>query len=364
MANTLKYMDIVDWVTTQIATGALLPKDKFLSEAALGERFDCSRQTVRRALEVLARRGHITRVQGSGTYISADQPDPGSPSAGGEGPSMTVGVISTYLDDYIFPSIIRGIEGVFSTEGFAVQLTSTGNSVAGETRALQLMMARKLDGLIVEPTRSALPCANLDLYKAIARRGTPLVFIDSFYPELSNPYVALDDVKAGYVATQHLLGMGHRRIAGIFPHSHRQGHLRYLGYVKALSEHGIPILDERVLWYSKETMPRLLHGDQLWDHLAACTAVLCFNDATAVTVVEALRERDRSVPEDLSVVGIDDSILARSHSLTSVAHPSDQLGESAARLLLSMIRRSEGSTILFPPRLVVRGSVRKLEASS
>jgi len=356
MADSPKYMDIVTWAMQQISTNRFQPNDRFLSEAELGDMFSCSRQTVRRALEVLEHQGSITRVQGSGTYVA---PSPsGDPEGDSDAPSMTVGVVSTYLDDYIFPSIIRGIEEVFSSEGFAIQLTSTKNAVAGERKALQLMLARRLDGLIVEPTRSALPCANLDLYQAFSRKGIPLVFIDSFYPELPNPYVALDDVKAGYVATQHLLNMGHRRISGLFPHSHRQGHMRYLGYVQALSEQQIPIHDDRILWYSKE---HPLQSDHLLDGISDSTAVLCFNDRMALTIIDLLRDKGKRVPEDISVVAIDDSILAKVVSLTSVAHPSEELGGTAARLLLSMIKGAEGNTFLFPPRLVVRDSVRRVD---
>lgn len=360
MANALKYMDIVEWTMEQIANGVFQPEDKFLSEAALGKRFNCSRQTVRRALDVLEQRGLVTRVQGSGTFISPVKSHATRQSSVGKQRAMTVGLISTFLDNYIFPSIIRGIEGIISAEGYAVQLASTNNLVAGETRALQLMMERHLDGLIVEPTRSALPCANLDLYHTIVQRGIPLVFIDSFYPELSIPYVALDDVKAGYVATQHLISMGHRSIAGIFPHSNRQGHLRYLGYLKALTEQGIPIRDDRVCWHSKENMLQILYSNSLMETLSTCTAVLCYNDVTALTVIDFLRQNDRNVPEDLSVMGIDNSELARLSSLTSIVHPAERLGETTAKLLLSMINGSKGENILFPPQLVIRSSVRQL----
>ncbi len=360
MSSNLKYVDIVEWTTKQIATGAFQPKDKFLTEAALCERFGCSRQTVRRALEVLEQRGHVTRIQGSGTYISSGAAQAAGRSAERGGPSMTVGVISTYLDDYIFPSLIRGIEGIFSSEGYAVQLTSTKNLVAGETMALQLMLERRVDGLIVVPTRSALPCGNLDLYRAIMKMSLPLIFIDSSYAELSVPYVALDDEKAGYAATRYLLDMGHREIAGVFNHSLRQGHLRYLGYTKALAEQGIPVSEDRICWYSKEDLQHLLEGEMLWERLSSCTAVLCFNDRVALPIMDLLRQKGRRVPEDLSVVGIDNSKLGQSHSLTSVDHPSEELGEAAAKMLLSMIKGSEGKDILFPARLVERGSVRRL----
>lgn len=360
MANTPKYMDIVDWTLKQITTGAIKPKEKFLSESALGDKFNCSRQTVRRALEVLEQRGIVTRIQGSGTYISSVNLHNKLQNDGNNTGVMTVGLISTFLDNYIFPSIIRGIEGIFSAGGLALQLASTNNLVAGETRALQLMMERKLDGLIVEPTRSALPCVNLDLYHKITQMGVPLIFIDSFYPELPIPYVALDDVKAGYVATEHLIKMGHRNIAGIFPHSNRQAHLRYLGYVKALTDNEITIQDERVFWYSKENMQQILYGNPLLECISICTGVLCYNDVTAMMLTDFLRKNGKNVPYDCSVIGIDNSELAKFSNLTSVAHPAEQLGEAAAKLLLSMINGSDGKNILFPPRLVKRSSVRNI----
>lgn len=362
MATTRKYADIVDWAIQQMATGVFQPNQRFLSEAALGERFDCSRQTVRRALEVLEQRGHVTRQQGRGTYVSASPRTGVSPRGAHESSTMTVGMVSTYMDSYIFPGIMRGIEGVLATEGYALHLTSTRNLVAGETRALQSMLSRRLDGLIIEPTRSALPCANLDLYRTITQRAIPVVCIDSYYPELTIPVVALDDEKAGYVATQHLLSMRHRKIACVFPHSHRQGHLRYLGYVKAHSELGIPIREERVFWYARESLSQVLKSSQFLEGLAATTALLCYNDQTAVTVMDTLRQSGRRVPEDISVVGIDNTELARVCSLTSVVHPAERVGEAAARLLLSMIGGSTGASMLFAPELVVRTSVRRLES--
>jgi len=361
MDSTPKYMDIVDWTIEQIAAGTFQPKNKFLSEAALGVKFSCSRQTVRRALEVLEQQGHITRVRGSGTYISQGRVLAVRQPSGDREPSMTVGIISTYLDDYIFPSLIRGIEAVLSADGYAVQLASTNNMTSAEARTLKLMLERRVDGLIVIPTRSGLPCVNLNLYQTIIQEGIPLLFIDSFYPELSVPYVSLDDVQAGYIAAQHLIGMGHRNIAGIFSHINRQGHLRYLGYVKALNEQGIPVQDDNIFWYSKETALQMLQGNQLWERLSTCTAALCFNDHMALMLIDLLRKRGKSVPDDLSVVGIDNCELAKISSLTSVIHPSEQLGEAAAKQLLLMINGSEGKTILFPPQLKIRSSVRKQE---
>ncbi len=357
MINTPKYTDIVEWTISQISSKAFKPNDRFLSETELGEKFGFSRQTVRRALEVLEQQGHITRIQGRGTYI-ADARLRKASIHGGR--SRTVGVISTYLDNYIFPSIVRSIEGVLSEAGFAVQLASTNNSVQIEARALELMLDRQVDGLIIVPTRSALPCLNLDLYNELIRHGIPMVFIDSYYSELSVPYVALDDVQSGYMAAQHLLEMGHRDVLGIFSHINRQGPLRYSGYARALAENGIPLREELVFWYSKESLQQQLMGGQLSQCLSRSTGALCFNDHMALLLMDHLRKSGKSVPGDYSVVGIDNSEPANISSLTSIVHPSREVGEAAARQLLSIIKGAAGENILFPPQLKIRSSVRKL----
>ena len=360
MASAHKYMDIIAWVRRQITEGVFLPGDKFLSEAALQEQFGVSRQTVRRALEELASSGSILRVQGSGTYIAGASPGPAlqaKPSA-----SSTIGVISTSLDDYIFPSIIRGIEGVFASSGYGLQLASSQDEVAGETRALQRMLESNLAGLVVEPTKSGLPCVNLDLYHRLEQLGIPLVFTDSHYSELSAPFVAPDDEAVGYLATKYLIDMGHRDIVSIFTHSNRAGRLRYLGHMKALSAHGIPLRDDRVHWYTLEDMHHLVNGELFQASLQECTAALCYNDHLGTALSESLGRRGLSIPKDLSIISVDNTALAQLYGFTSVIHPGERLGEAAAKLLLSIINGAPGESILFPPEIFVRNSVKRLEA--
>ncbi|AEC01943.1 transcriptional regulator, GntR family with LacI sensor [Parasphaerochaeta coccoides DSM 17374] len=359
-ASTLKYMDIVNWANIQIASGVFQPGEKLLTEAKLGSKFSCSRQTVRRALEILEQNGKVTSIQGSGTYVTENVALPGQGTDRNKTPSYTIGTVFAFMDNYIFPNIMKGIEGVFTKKGYAVQLALTDNSVSKEASALRFMLARPLDGLIVEPTRSALPCTNLNFYQTAMERGIPVVFIDSYYPELAIPYVALDDARAGYIATRHLLDMGHRNISGIFPYSNRQGHLRYQGYVKALTERGIPVKESHITWYSRETMNQSLHSPLMLDILTECTAVLCFNDWIAVQIKDVLRKNNKSIPDDVSVIGIDDSELARHTGLTSIIHPAWQLGETAASLLLGKINGNKVSSVLLPPALVERSSVKKI----
>lgn len=354
-------MDIVKWTIEQITTGAVQPGKKFYSENMLCEIFGVSRQTVRRALEEIEQMGYVTRIKGSGTYISENQPtNPPKPIAK-HTLSKTVGIITTYLDAYIFPSIIQGIETVLTDSGFTVQLTSTKNLIEGELRALQMMAENNLDGLIIWPSKSGLPCTNQSLYLSLYQKGLPIVFVDSFYAEIPSTYVALDDEGAGKVGVQHLLEMGHREIAGLFPHSDRQGYLRYKGYTKAFTELGLPLQEEHIHWYSKDNLEETLHSPKLWETLSSCTAAFCFNDSLALMLIDILRQKGIHVPDDFSVVGVDNTLMARISNLTSVIHPAERLGESVAKLLISMINGAEGQNILFPPQLVIRDSVKKKE---
>ena len=351
-----KYAALIEWSKDKIHTGEFPVNSKFYSEMDLAVRFGISRQTVRHALEHLEQTGYIRRVRGSGTYVSYTGRDTRSKT-------MNIGVISTYLDDYIFPSIIRGIERVLTRHGYSMQLALTHNQVKNESRALERMLDG-VDGLIMEPTKSGLPNANLDLFAQIEQSGLPLLFFNAHYPALSFPYVALDDEAAGRIATRHLIDAGHRRIAGFFQSDDLQGHLRYSGYSQAMKAAGLPVEDRNTLWYTTEDQPDLMvYTKRIRKRLEGCTALLCYNDQLSLSFLEFCRGQGLRIPEDLSLVSVDNSDLAAicEVPLTSVAHPMEQLGQTAAKNLLGLINGTlSDATFRFAPHLVERNSVRKL----
>jgi len=217
-----KYLQIVSWIHQQIACGFLNVGDKLYTESELCERFGVSRQTVRQALGLLVTDGVISRQRGSGSYIN------GARVTRQAATTMNIGVISTYIDDYIFPSIIRAMEKALRKNNYSMQLCFTSNRIENERQALQSYIDKQsIDGLIAEPTNSALPNPNLPLYAQLAKMGKPVIFFNAYYPESDIPHIALNDRAAGKLATQHLIDMGHRGVAGIFKADDIQGHLRY-----------------------------------------------------------------------------------------------------------------------------------------
>lgn len=354
---TPKYLQLVQWIKQRIKQDGLEKGDRFYTEHAIAEMFSVSRQTVRQAINILINEGVLESRQGSGTYIC-------TPVAAKRVQSRTIGVIVTYFDEYIFPSIINGIESVISERGYTMHVACTRNDKDKEAAALRSMISNNIDGLIVEPTKSALPNGNFDIYREIADKEIPLIFANSYYPDLRFPYVSLDDVKAGYLAVQCLVEMGHSRIAMILKSDDIQGHLRFRGAKEAAYEKDVAISQENTLWFTTEDIKYLEEeSSRLMRYIGDCTAVLCYNDQTAATVLRVLEKAGKKVPQDISVISIDDAnqATACTPKLTTVAHPKKLMGTVLAENLFRLIDGEKfDATYRFAPEIIIRDSVEKI----
>ncbi len=350
-----KHQVLRNWILEQFETGDLQPGDRLPSEHELAARFDFSRQTIRHAIGTLETEGWLERRQGSGTYATAK-------SLTAKRRARTVAVMTTYLDDYIFPDIIRGIERVLTPADCSLSLHLTRNGTEREAECLHDILARPVDGLIAEGTKSAFPNPNLSLYQKLADRGVPVVFINGGYAGLDAAAVLLDDEEAGRLATDSLLALGHQALGALFKVDDIQGHRRYAGFLKAHHAHGLKVREDRVLWFTTEDQPLLSEPDYdnvLLRRFAGVTGLVCYNDQVALGMLGSLRRIGLSVPADLSVVGIDDSHLAglAVPPLTTVAHPRAILGTIAANHILRMMDGDrERIQEVLPPRLVIRES--------
>lgn len=357
--DDFKYLTIVEWAKNYINNENLSPGSRFFSEKDLCDIHSVSRQTVRQALMVLESQNIIWRKRGSGTFVKAAKNNTVQNS-------FNVGVISTYFSDYIFPSIITGIEKVLKANNIGIQLSITHNQVFEESRALKTMLTQNIKGLIVEPSKSALPNPNMKLYDEIKSLNIPLVFFNAKYPWTDFPCVAMDDVMAGRLITNHLFDLGHKKISGIFALDDIQGHKRYQGFMNSFEQHGILTAEQNVLWFSTGEKKSLFTSfeSRINTLLNNSTAVVCYNDSLAVSLLDFCKKENIKVPEDISIVGIDDSKLAAvcEVPLTTVRHPHQLLGEHTAMKLLEIIGNpgAVADDMLFAPELVIRNSAIRL----
>ena len=353
-----KYTQLVNWVKTKVETKELKPGDKLFSENQLSSMFSMSRQTVRHGISKLEQEGIVERIQGSGTYIcnKVKQDTPRT---------FNIAVVTTYVDRYIFTNVIKKMEKVISDAGYFTQIAFTYNTLEQESSILtNFLNKNSVDGIIIEPTKSSLPNPNIELYQEIIDRKLPTVFINSFYPNLNLPHVSMDDQKAGFLAVNHLIEAGHTRIAGIFKADDGQGHLRYAGYINGLLRAGLKIHDDNIIWIDTEDMNHMEDSEKrILSRLNGCTGCICYNDEVAVSVVEMCKRNNISIPDQLSLVSIDDSDLAAQCEvpLTSIAYPIAELSVKAAQNLLQLIEdyRFEANYD-FTPTITIRDSVKRI----
>lgn len=335
----LKYQKLYNWGRTLIMSGVLKNMDKFPSEHMLQKKFGYSRQTVRNALERLEEEELISRVKGSGTYVSYE-PDKDKDKR------PRIGLILSYLSDYLFPQVYEGVESVLREEGYEINVSITRNRLNDEAMYLKGMLERGVSGLIIEGTRSTFPNPNLKLYKEIRRRNIPTLFIHNHYQNEPFDSVEMSDARAGYELTRILIHNGHTRIGGIFKYDDLQGIERFRGFIECLSEFGIDFHEEWVRWYSTRDMEEKLSKkglQRMYRRTKDCTAMILYNDEVAGNYIEFLKDRGLNVPDDISLVSFDDAAPAKESGLTilSAIHPKYNLGRLTARNLLRMMEDSD-----------------------
>lgn len=359
MGRMSKYQQVIEWVQRRLRTGELKTGDRLETEAEIAQRFSFSRQTVRQALTNLEQEGIIEKIQGSGSYIRRQLPRENKLAL-----TRSVTIISSYTDSYIFPRILQSMAAVLEKSGYSTRIMFTNNRRETERKILtQLIQSNSSDPLIIEPVTSAIPNPNLSLYQTLKERGIPILFFNTFYPQADLPHVSLDDVATGRAVTDYLISIGHRRIGCLFKNDDGQGYRRYQGYEEALQDAKIPIDERRVCWVDTIKFREMLKKDSwIIDRLRDCTAVVCYNDEAAYMLTELCQENGVRIPEDLSLVSIDNSRLTELAPvpLTSAHHPMEALGEKTAQILLRMIAEPEKDpasfSYEFQPEITVRRS--------
>ena len=354
-----KYQKIADELRIHIEAGKYRSSSTLPTEFSIAQEYQVSRQTVRQALSMLAKDGLIEKRQGSGSHIlSHEPPQP-------EVPHRTVAVITTYISDYIFPTVLREAEDVFSQHNCTPSLFATQNQVSNERKVLKNLLQMPVDGILVEGTKTALPNPNIDLYQQLIRQGIPLVFMHGNYAELQGACYVLDDnFGGGRQLVRYLAEKGHTRIAGIFKGDDIQGHGRFAGYAAGLREAGLSVDDAHVFWYHTSTKERIMSSPvdqvppELLSAVEGCTAVVCYNDEIASHLEALLLHSGYHIPQDIAVVSFDNSRFSELAPvpLTSLSHAPYNVGRIAAEKLLQMMDRETCDPMLIPWSLIQRQS--------
>lgn len=273
--------------------------------------------------------------------------------------TFTLGVIVPEIVHYFFSSIISGIEDVAYAEGYHVMICQSNENYDREVRNTNALLMSRVDGMLISMSKQT---EEFDHFKAIQKRGIPVVFFDRVCRELYTSTVVSEDHNGAYEATEHLIKNGCRYILHLAgPKGLLISENRKQGYLDAMQAYKLTLGDD---WIVKAdsfgegyhaTLEILRKGDKP-------DAIFAINDNAALGAMKAIKECGLRIPTDIAVVGFSDdpnvNILV-DPPLTSVAQPGYEMGNTAARLFFDHLNKKELREItheVLKTHLIVRQS--------
>ena len=271
-----------------------------------------------------------------------------------------IGLLVPELTNPIFPALAQAMEARATEAGLATILCNTTAAAFREADYVHMLLDRRVDGMIFISCEMTHLAGEHGHYARLVADGARLVFVNGALEALDVPSVSVDERHAGYLATRHLIALGHRRIGFVAgPADYLPTREKGAGREEALRQHGI----------SPDGL--VSHGDftheggrcaarQLLQRADRPTGVICSSDVIAIGVIREARELGLRVPDDLSVVGFDGIEAAAwvDPPLTTIEQPIDEIASTAVEQLQTVIAEPGRSLprVLLQPRLRPGGS--------
>lgn len=300
-----------------------------------------SPSTKRRVLEVIERLGYqpnllASALTGKRTY--------------------TFGLLIPDVANPFFAEVARSVEDRGQALGFTVILCSTDNRDDRLARYLAVLRQKRVDGLII-----GTGVDDPRLLAALKEEGLPFTLIARDLPSLPVTSVRVDDFVGGYLAAQHLLELGHRKMVVLTESmTVMSSQERVRGFRQALEEAGVAFADVAVHTCAARVDEGRRKALKVLDAADRPTAIFAGNDLIAIGVLQAAKEKGMTVPDDLSVVGFDNTVLGTicDPPLTTVAQPIEEMGKQVVDLLLRELggEAEVKQRVILRPELIVRAS--------
>ncbi len=356
--KTPMYQYIMNDIKRKIETGELRAHDPLPTQIDLAKEYNTSEITSRRALSDLVQEGYVYRIRGKGSFIQEKSADADSR------PIRTLFFAHlnhdlTRFSHPFFSEMFEGIQEVCEENGVNFHLWDIGDDY---------QLPEDPQAGIVLLTTTAVDSFDMERLAAWRQENRRIVTVHFYYPHLGIPYVIVDNLTGGYLATQHLISLGHRRIGMILTGKsilelNQEFSLRLQGYRLALSQHQIPFEPELVVFMDEEQESMELGAEgfkRLIELERPPTAIFATSDYKAIGAMNAARKAGMQVPGDISIMGYDDlNISAIAYpSLSTVNQNTRKLGERAAEMLLFEFAEEAQQPVKdeIVPTLIPRGS--------
>lgn len=346
-SQTPLYRQLADEIRRQIKSGEILPGQKLMSEAEMLKAYGVGRLTVRNALQLLVSEGLLKKSQGKGTFC-ADTKEKGS---------LNVQVFLNMTDTYFIPYYVRGISEILSRSNSNFLISDTHDDDLVLCSLLENVSPRNTSGVIMQCTDECLNDSVSDRIKTVMRElsdsGVPVIILDGKLSDVNVSFFTLDEIAGGMRAAEHLAAFGHKKCAFLNLETHRDSRLRFQGFVDGAAKY---LMEEPMDISCKSEW----ESEMLKAVRDGVTGIFAYNDNAALRCIMALKKEGYRVPEDVSVLGFDDTYLATAcdPQLTSLIHPKEKMGRDAAETLLAMIATGNSVPVekTYKTELMIRDS--------
>lgn len=273
--------------------------------------------------------------------------------------SNTIGVIIPNIENPLFSEMLSGIEGQINAAGYQLILGLSNSNYEKEFLYLEMLQNNRVDGLIVLPS---FPEALMQKLESANLNTVPVVLCGSsgINTNLNISYAKCDNFLGAYMAVEHLINIGRKRIACVFPVSNEtQYHSRRAGYIAALKDYNISF-DDALIKICQQDNDAIFATTKELIHTQKPDAIYCLYDNCAISVMRALVSEGLRIPEDIALIGYDNIQMSKflPTSLSTIDTQGSLVGSTAAKLLLDKIRdpKSPVNQVIIEPKLVVRES--------
>ena len=278
--------------------------------------------------------------------------------------SGLIGVVVPQINQTYYSHLVWGMERQAESAGLQILLGASLDRAENEMREVQKLISRQVEALLLVPAvRWQHRLATLELVRASA---IPTILLDAYpagaenFPGVS--WVVCDDQRGGQLATEHLVELGHRDILFLAgPNGSSSSAGRFSGYQRALAAAGVPYSDTRVFLADKDIDSGRKAMAQAFSEKASFTAVVAYNDSVAIGAAHTLLQQGFRIPEEISIVGFGDGLLAENFRvpLTTVRIPQMEMGEIAVRLAMELQKGAPVQPRQLPVEIIVRASTQK-----
>jgi LacI family transcriptional regulator len=274
----------------------------------------------------------------------------------------TIGVIVPRLNSYFMSAVIAGMEKIANDAGYNLVISQSMESVKKEIMNVKTMFNNRVDGLLVSAAYDTEDISHFDVF---LNKKIPLIFFDRVLDHPQCTSIVIDNYKAGYEVTDHLIQQGCKKIVHITASLKRNVYAdRLRGYKQALADNGIEF-DESLLFYNNlSDQAGIEVADSIKKMAVRPDGIFSSNDACAVSCIRELKSAGFKIPSDIAVAGFNNDPLSKviEPNLTSVDYPGQEMGEAAASILIRRLEKREGvslNTMVLRHQLIIRESSRR-----